>query len=152
MRVIVTGGAGFIGSAVCRDLVGHGGFEVLNIDKLTYAGNLASLKSVEGAANYRFMKADIRDAEAMWEAFEGFRPDCVMHLAAESHVDRSITGAREFIDTNVTGTFVLLEAARPLLDGARLGSGRGVPLPARLDGGGLWIPRGDGALRGDDAL
>lgn len=112
MRVIVTGGAGFIGSAVCRDLVRRGGFEVLNIDKLTYAGNLASLKSVEDAGNYRFIKADICDAEAMWEAFDRFRPDCVMHLAAESHVDRSITGAREFIDTNVTGTFVLLEAAR----------------------------------------
>ena len=112
MRVIVTGGAGFIGSAVCRDLIRRGGFDVLNIDKLTYAGNLASLKSAEDAANYRFMKADICDAEAMWEAFESFQPDCVMHLAAESHVDRSITGAREFIDTNVTGTFVLLEAAR----------------------------------------
>ena len=112
MRVIVTGGAGFIGSAVCRDLVGRGGFEVLNIDKLTYAGNLASLKSVEDAGSYRFIKADIRDAEAMWEAFDRFGPDHVMHLAAESHVDRSITGAREFIETNVTGTFVLLEAAR----------------------------------------
>mgnify|MGYP001816388810 FL=1 len=112
MRVIVTGGAGFFGSAVCRDLVRRGGFEVLDIDKLTYAGNLASLKSVEDAGNYRFIKADIRDAEAMWEAFDRFGPDHVMHLAAESHVDRSITGAREFIETNVTGTFVLLEAAR----------------------------------------
>jgi dTDP-glucose 4,6-dehydratase len=112
MRVIVTGGAGFIGSALVRYLVQDVGVEVLNIDKLTYAGNLASLKAVEDAANYRFLKADICDGQAMVEAFDVFRPDRVMHLAAESHVDRSITGAGAFIQTNVVGTFTLLEAAR----------------------------------------
>ena len=111
MRILVTGGAGFIGSALVRHLVGAG-HEVLNVDALTYAGNLASLKSVEGRPNYRFCKADIRDGAAMAEAMTGFRPERVMHLAAESHVDRSITGAADFIQTNVIGTFTLLEAAR----------------------------------------
>jgi dTDP-glucose 4,6-dehydratase len=112
MRILVTGGAGFIGSALVRFLVREVGAEVLNVDKLTYAGNLTSLKVVENAPNYRFAKADICDGEAMQEAFESFRPDRVMHLAAESHVDRSITGASTFIATNVMGTFSLLEAAR----------------------------------------
>ncbi|WP_292960675.1 dTDP-glucose 4,6-dehydratase [Novosphingobium sp. UBA1939] len=111
-RVIVTGGAGFIGSALVRHLVLERGFEVLNIDKLTYAGNLASLKPVEGNPLYRFRQADICDAEAMRDAIASFRPDRIMHLAAESHVDRSITGAADFIQTNVMGTFTLLEAAR----------------------------------------
>ena len=112
MRVIVTGGAGFIGSALVRHLVRERGCEVLNVDKLTYAGNLASLREVEGAPNYRFCKADICDRAAMEQAVAAFRPDRIMHLAAESHVDRSITGAAEFIQTNVIGTFTLLEVAR----------------------------------------
>ncbi|MGO7338727.1 dTDP-glucose 4,6-dehydratase [Rhizobium johnstonii] len=112
MRVLVTGGAGFIGSALVRYLVSNIGAEVLNIDKLTYAGNLASLKTIESAPNYRFLKADICDRSAVCNAFEEFRPDYVMHLAAESHVDRSITGAADFIETNVNGTFSVLEAAR----------------------------------------
>lgn len=112
MRVIVTGGAGFIGSAVCRYLVGEKGADVLNIDKLTYAANLASLASIADKPNYRFLKADICDLAAMNAAFESFDPDAVLHLAAESHVDRSITGAGAFIETNVVGTFRLLEAAR----------------------------------------
>jgi dTDP-glucose 4,6-dehydratase len=111
MRILVTGGAGFIGSALVRHLVGEG-HEVLNVDALTYAGNLASLKLVEDRANYRFVKADIRDGAAMTSAISSFRPERIMHLAAESHVDRSITGAADFIQTNVVGTFVLLEAAR----------------------------------------
>ncbi len=111
MRIMVTGGAGFIGSALVRHLV-EGGHEVLNIDALTYAGNLASLRLVEDRANYRFLKADIREGAAMTQAIAGFRPERIMHLAAESHVDRSITGAADFIQTNVVGTFVLLEAAR----------------------------------------
>lgn len=110
-RVLVTGGAGFIGSAVCRYLV-NAGHMVLNVDKLTYAGNTASLNSIENAVNYDFVQADICDSEAIATQFEAFRPDHVLHLAAESHVDRSITGARDFIDTNVIGTFTLLEAAR----------------------------------------
>jgi dTDP-glucose 4,6-dehydratase len=112
MRVIVTGGAGFIGSALVRHLVLEKGCEVLNIDALTYAGNRASLSAVEDKPNYRFLHANICDREAMERATADFRPDRVMHLAAESHVDRSITGAADFIQTNVIGTFTLLETAR----------------------------------------
>ena len=110
-RVLVTGGAGFIGSAVCRHLVAEGA-TVLNLDKLTYAGNLASLRALENAPNYAFRQADICDQATIVEIFEAFQPTQVMHLAAESHVDRSIVGAREFIDTNIVGTFSMLEAAR----------------------------------------
>jgi len=117
MRVLVTGGAGFIGSALVRYLVSEVGADVLNIDKLTYAGNLASLKAIENAPNYRFLKADICDRSAVSIAFEDFRPDYVMHLAAESHVDRSITGAADFIETNINGTFSMLEAARQYWQG-----------------------------------
>ena len=112
MRVIVTGGAGFIGSALVRHLVLEKDYEVLNIDALTYAGNLASLQAVNGKPNYRFLHANICDSEAMARAVASFGPDRIMHLAAESHVDRSITGAADFIQTNVIGTFTLLEAAR----------------------------------------
>ncbi|MCW2284375.1 dTDP-glucose 4,6-dehydratase [Rhodoblastus acidophilus] len=111
MRILVTGGAGFIGSAVCRHLIGEGA-TVLNVDKLTYAGNLDSLRAVASDPNYHFLKADICDRAAMDAAFAEFRPDGVMHLAAESHVDRSITGAGDFVTTNVVGSFTLLEAAR----------------------------------------
>ena len=117
MRIIVTGGAGFIGSALVRYLVLEKGYEVLNIDALTYAGCEASLKTVEDEANYRFLRANIRDRVAMDEAIGSFLPDRIMHLAAESHVDRSITGAADFIQTNVVGTFILLEAARGYWNG-----------------------------------
>lgn len=112
MRVIVTGGAGFIGSALVRHLVLEKGYDVLNVDALTYAGYLPSLHSVEGKPNYRFLKANICDAASIRRAIAEFAPDRIMHLAAESHVDRSITGAADFITTNVVGTFTLLEAAR----------------------------------------
>jgi dTDP-glucose 4,6-dehydratase len=112
MRVLVTGGAGFIGSALVRYLVLDKGYEVLNVDALTYAGYLPSLRAVEGKANYRFLHANICDRPAMDQAIAEFQPDRIMHLAAESHVDRSITGAADFIQTNVIGTFTLLEAAR----------------------------------------
>ena len=111
MRILVTGGAGFIGSALVRHLIAMGE-EVLVIDKLTYAGNLASLQTVAQSPHYQFRQADICDRAAMDAAFAAFKPDAVMHLAAESHVDRSITGAGDFIQTNIVGTFVLLEAAR----------------------------------------
>lgn len=109
-RVLVTGGAGFIGSAVVRRLV-RAGWDVLNVDKLTYAGNLASLNEVHNSPNYHFLQADIGDGGAMRQALDGFRPDLVMHLAAESHVDRSIDGPGDFIQTNVVGTFNLLQEA-----------------------------------------
>ena len=117
MRVIVTGGAGFIGSALVRHLVLEKGYEVLNLDALTYAGNLASLRAVEGKPNYHFVQANICDGEAVDRAFSEFRPHRMMHLAAESHVDRSITGAADFVETNVIGTFKLLEAARAYWSG-----------------------------------
>ena len=112
MRFVVTGGAGFIGSALVRYLVNDLNLEVLTIDKLTYAGNLESLQAVENASNHRFLRADICDRAKISEALASFQPDRIMHLAAESHVDRSITGASDFIETNMVGTFHLLEAAR----------------------------------------
>ncbi|WP_417461659.1 dTDP-glucose 4,6-dehydratase [Kordiimonas sp.] len=112
MKIIVTGGAGFIGSAVCRHLVQNLKHTVINLDKLTYAGNLASLKEVEDSPLYHFEEADVCDRAALDRIFKKYQPDGVMHLAAESHVDRSITGAADFIQTNIVGTFVLLEAAR----------------------------------------
>ena len=117
MKILVTGGAGFIGSAVVRHLVGEVGADVLNLDKLTYAGNLDSLAPIAGANNYHFVHADICDRAAVVQAIESFRPDHIMHLAAESHVDRSITGAADFIQTNIVGTFTLLEAARHYWNG-----------------------------------
>jgi dTDP-glucose 4,6-dehydratase len=110
MRVLVTGGCGFIGSALVRRLVNEG-HDVLNVDALTYAGLPENVADVAGSANYSFLKADICDAPVMNEAIGNFRPDAVMHLAAESHVDRSIDGPAAFIHTNVTGTGVMLEAA-----------------------------------------
>lgn len=112
MRVLVTGGAGFIGSAVCRLLVGTHGNEVINVDKLTYAANLHSLDSIAQDRRYKFVQADICDRNAIDAIFRTFEPNAVLHLAAESHVDRSITGAGAFIETNILGSYQLLEAAR----------------------------------------
>ena len=112
MRLIVTGGAGFIGSAVVRHAVKHLGWTVLNIDKLTYAGNLSSLHDVCDHDRYHWLHADICDEETISGAFDGFQPDAVMHLAAESHVDRSIDGPAAFMHTNILGTYTLLEVAR----------------------------------------
>ncbi len=111
MRVLVTGGAGFIGSAVCRRLVRDAKLRVLNLDALTYAANLASLDEIADAANYRFVRGDVCDRAVLDAVFADFTPDAVMHLAAESHVDRSITESAAFVRTNVVGTHTLLEAA-----------------------------------------
>lgn len=117
MKVIVTGGAGFIGSAVCRLLAGQKKIEVLNLDKLTYASDLRTVESVSSLPNYCFVKQDICNRAELDRVFEDFQPDAVMHLAAESHVDRSIDGPSEFIQTNLVGTFTLLEAARDYFNG-----------------------------------
>jgi dTDP-glucose 4,6-dehydratase len=111
MKVLVTGGAGFIGSAVCRLFVGELNATVLNVDKLTYAANLSSLRAIEANSRYAFRRADICDRRALGALLQEFDPDAVLHLAAESHVDRSIDGPGDFIKTNVEGTCVLLEAA-----------------------------------------
>jgi len=116
---LVTGGAGFIGSAVVRELITHTPHRVVNVDKLTYAGNLASVASVASDPRYIFERADICDGAAMSRILDKYRPDVVMHLAAESHVDRSIDGPRAFIQTNVVGTLVLLEAVRGYWEGIR---------------------------------
>ncbi|WP_304641381.1 dTDP-glucose 4,6-dehydratase [Pseudomonas sp.] len=121
-RILVTGGAGFIGSAVIRHLLNDTRHEVINLDKLTYAGNLESLLQVTEDPRYRFEQVDICDAENVARVFEQHQPDIVMHLAAESHVDRSIDGPGEFIQTNVVGTYTLLDQARryfQTLDDAR---------------------------------
>lgn len=110
--LLVTGGAGFIGSALIRQLLTETDTTVVNIDKLTYAGNLQSLAEVDDSANYHFEQADICDAEAMDRIFTQYQPGAIMHLAAESHVDRSIDGPADFVQTNVVGTYILLEAAR----------------------------------------
>jgi dTDP-glucose 4,6-dehydratase len=112
MKLVVTGGLGFIGSAVVRHFAADPGCTLLNIDKCTYAGNPASVAAVSANSNYTHLHADIVDSETMRQVIGEFKPDAILHLAAESHVDRSIDGPAEFIQTNVVGTFSLLEAAR----------------------------------------
>ena len=115
--LLITGGAGFIGSAVIRHLIAHTGHTVVNVDCLTYAGNLDSLVSVASDPRYTFEQVDIRDAAEVGRLFRQYQPDGIMHLAAESHVDRSIDGPAEFIQTNIVGTYTLLEAARQYWSG-----------------------------------
>lgn len=112
MKILITGGAGFIGSAVIRHIIQNTNNQVLNIDKLTYAGNLESLKEIDQHSNYEFKQIDICDTEQITSAIDAFQPHAIMHLAAESHVDRSIDGPAAFIQTNIVGTYTLLEAAR----------------------------------------
>ena len=114
MKFLVTGGAGFIGSAVIRYLINETEHEVLNVDKLTYAGNLHNVEEVSSSKRYNFVQCDICDRESIRKIFSEFKPDKIMHLAAESHVDRSISGPADFIQTNIIGTFTLLDAALEL--------------------------------------
>jgi dTDP-glucose 4,6-dehydratase len=112
MKYLVTGGAGFIGSALCRLIINTGAGQVVNVDKLTYAADLRSLASIQDSQDYAFEHVDICDRSAIDKVLASHQPDAIIHLAAESHVDRSITGAADFIQTNIVGTFSLLEAAR----------------------------------------
>ncbi|KFK97877.1 MULTISPECIES: dTDP-glucose 4,6-dehydratase [unclassified Serratia (in: enterobacteria)] len=117
MKIIVTGGAGFIGSAVARHIINNTRDQILVLDSLTYAGNLASLKVISSNDRYQFEQIDVCDRTALDRVFAEFKPDAVMHLAAESHVDRSIDGPAAFIETNIVGTYTLLEAARQYWQG-----------------------------------
>ena len=112
MKILITGGAGFIGSAVVRHIINNTQDAVINVDKLTYAGNLESVKDVSDSERYRFVKLDICDTDGLLKVMNEHAPDAIMHLAAESHVDRSITGPADFVQTNVVGTYSLLEATR----------------------------------------
>ena len=112
MKILVTGGAGFIGSALVRYIINNTNDTVLNLDLLTYAGSLSSIDSVSGSSRYNFKKTDITDRKALRDIFENYQPQLVIHLAAESHVDRSIDAPEDFIQTNIVGTYSLLEESR----------------------------------------
>jgi len=112
MKILITGGAGFIGSALIRYLINHTEHAVINVDKLTYAGNLDSLADIENSSRYHFEQIDICNRDGIDRLLTHYQPDAIMHLAAESHVDRSIDGPAEFIETNIIGTYTLLEAVR----------------------------------------
>ena len=112
MKILITGGSGFIGSALIRYIINQTHDSVINVDKLTYAANQSALKEIEDSPRYAFEKVDICDLKTLESIFEKYQPDAVMHLAAESHVDRSISGAGDFIQTNIVGTYTLLDVAK----------------------------------------
>jgi NAD(P)-dependent dehydrogenase (short-subunit alcohol dehydrogenase family) len=140
MRILVTGGAGFIGSALIRHLIQHTEHEVLNLDKLTYAGNLESLTSIASSSRYEFVQADIVDQATVSAVLARFEPQAIMHLAAESHVDRSIDGPSDFIQTNIVGTYSLLEAARAYWQTLAEPAKERVPLPPCIHRRSLRLP------------
>jgi dTDP-glucose 4,6-dehydratase len=137
-RLLVTGGAGFIGSNFVLEAVRRG-HEVVNLDALTYAGNLDNLASLDGQAKHTFVHGSILDAELVEKLLSQHRPDAVVHFAAESHVDRSILGPGAFIETNVNGTFTLLQAALKHWRGLTGEIARWISLSTRVDGRGVWI-------------
>lgn len=133
MKIIVTGGAGFIGSAVVRHIINDTPDEVVVVDSLTYAGNLESLTDVADSPRFKFEQVSICDRAELDRIFNEQQPDAVMHLAAESHVDRSIDGPAEFIETNIIGTYTMLEAARFSLESVRRGRKTKFPFSSYLD-------------------
>ena len=137
MKLLLTGGCGFIGSAVVRHLMRQTDHTIINVDKLTYAASEEALEEARNHRRHLLIEADITDGAAMREVLATHQPDAVMHLAAESHVDRSIDGPADFIQTNVVGTFILLEEARRYH--AQLPPS--VPVPSYLDGRGVWCAR-----------
>ena len=150
--ILVTGGAGFIGSCLVRLTVAQGDTRVVNLDKLTYAGNLDSLESVADQPHYVFVQGDIGNGPLVSELLATHRPQAIVNLAAESHVDRSIDGPAAFVETNVVGTFRLLEAARRVLGSTSAGGGRVVPLRACLDRRGLRLAGTAGCIHGGHSL
>ncbi len=151
--ILVTGGAGFIGSAVVREIIQHTADRVVVVDKLTYAGNLMSLAPVAQDARFTFEQVDICDRGELDRIFRQHQPDTVMHLAAESHVDRSIDGPAAFIETNILGTYTLLEAARSWWNTPGHGEKIGVPFSPYLDRRSVWrSARQRGFLYRDHAL
>ena len=132
MKVLLTGGCGFIGSAVVRHLIRDTDHVVINVDKLTYAASEDALETARGHNRHVLIRADITNGVAMRQIFATHQPDAVMHLAAESHVDRSIDGPATFIETNVIGTFALLEASRQYLRRAQPNAARDVPISSRI--------------------
>ena len=149
--LLVTGGAGFIGSNFVLSTLAATGEPVVNLDKLTYAGNERNLASLKGDARHTFVRGDICDRDLVGELLRRHRPRAIVHFAAESHVDRSITGPAAFVQTNVTGTFSLLEEARALFETLSAHREEGLPLPPRLHGRGIRNPRAgrSGVHRGD---
>ena len=139
-KLLVTGGAGFIGSALVRHAIRHTDHHVLVVDKLTYAGNLDSLAPVSEDPRYLFARADITDGPRMRDLLVTFQPDVIMHLAAESHVDRSIDGPGDFIRTNIVGTYTLLEAALTYWREPAARQEARIPLPPCFDGRGVRVP------------
>ena len=152
MRILVTGGAGFIGSAFCRTAVNTVGWTVCNLDKLTYSANLASLASIEGKPNYRFVREDICNAESVARLVMDEQPDAVVNFAAETHVDRSITGSAAFVQTNVVGTHSLLSAVLAYWDKLPSNRKRILSLPSRVHRRGVRLAWRRRVLHRDDSL